>query len=80
MTREEEIKQAAEEYSGKDSFFHYAHIHGFELGAQWADEYPKDNLVEIDEFLKKARIYLINKGMVHNSIELDEFDKAMKRK
>ena len=51
---------------------------GFRAGVCHADAHPAPNLVDIDEFLKKARIYLINKGMVHSSVELDEFDKTMK--
>jgi hypothetical protein len=46
-----------------------------------AEEYALEkaqNLVDKDEFLKKVRIYLINKGKFTNSTECDDFDNAMK--
>ena len=76
MTREEEIIQESRIVFPSNELREYQV--GFELGAKWADEHPKDNLVDIDEFLRKAHIYLINKGLLHNSIECDDFDKAMK--
>lgn len=46
MTREEEIRQAAEEYSGLPKY-----QDPFILGAQWADEHPKDPWISVNERL-----------------------------
>ena len=50
MTREEEIKQAAEEHA-KSSLVGslYYKESSFRQGAEWADEHPRKGLVDIDD-------------------------------
>lgn len=93
MTREELLKEAIRRFrviaedARKISLGNISHstpkqieryaVNSFELLETHICD-KENNLVDVDEFLKKARIYLINKGIVHSSTEFDEFDKTMK--
>ena len=55
MTREEEIKEQSTKYmwnQRKSHFEGYDIEYAFRAGAQWADEHPKDNLVDIGKVYK----------------------------
>ena len=72
MTREEEIKQAADGFglwSAGEAMF--------KLGAEWADEHPKDNLVNIDyacEVIKHLLGgYIIRNFHFGDSYDMDKF-------
>ena len=78
MTRKEEIEQAAEKNTlEKNQGHHYLDwFYGFNNGAQWADEHPKENLVDIDyvcEWLKENT--LLRKTFIDET-----FKQAMKGK
>lgn len=84
MTREEQIRNAADE--------HFAHSwrgsvkDAFVEGAQWADQYLKDNLVDIDKACDTIKHlldgYVIRNFHFGDSYDMDEliddFKKAMK--
>lgn len=48
MTREEEIKQAAQAYYPQGTLYEVAKVSGFIRGAKWADKYPIQ-LEEVDK-------------------------------
>lgn len=66
MTREEQIKQAEIKYSddtlfdGCDYIGQVAKQEAFIAGARWADEHPKSELVNKQEFIAKVKRWLEN--------------------
>lgn len=60
MSRDEEIKKAEIKYSddtlfdGCDYVGQYAKQEAFIAGAKWADEHPKPEIVNKEEFIEKA--------------------------
>lgn len=64
MSRDEEIKKAEIKYSddtlfdGCDYVGQYAKQEAFIAGAKWADEHPKPEMVNRQEFLEKSCEYL----------------------
>ena len=76
MTREEEIKQAAEEYYNEVKYLSDLSafpIAAFKAGAEWADETMIDKAIKF--FQSKSK-----RGMVEENINvfIDEYCKVMK--
>ncbi len=73
MKREEERKQAAENFLDKNKNI-YFYADAFEGGAVWADEHPRKGLVDIDKVCK-----WLEKGgyFVNNTETIEDFRNAM---
>lgn len=77
MKREEQIKQAEIKYSndtlfdGCDYIGQVAKQEAFIAAAKWADEHPKNGVVNKQELIEKAKEWLKNTLYIHTEIEED---------
>jgi hypothetical protein len=86
MTREEIIKEAAADHRdcvccGFDDPIADAQEESFIVGAEWADEHPKDGMVSLDKVEKYLRenimMYYYSKTFDEQEKWFDDFHKVM---
>ena len=76
MTREEQIQDAASDHRDWVCCGFYdpvadAREESFIEGAEWADEHPKEGMVNKQEFIEKAKEWLENTLYIHTEIKND---------
>lgn len=74
MTREEEIRNEAKlkcrDIAGEVDYKFLAAYDGFVMGAEWADEHPKEGLVSIDKAYKWIKENFEN----YVGVDVSEYD------
>ena len=73
MTREEEIKQAAEDAYCKDDGSYGLMVQDFIDGARWADEHPKNPWKSVEECMPDENSAVLVRGEIRDNGHADEF-------
>ena len=73
MARREQVVRAAYDYCKPTSEPQPNGALAFEMGAKWADEHPKDNLVDIDKACDTIK-YLLGGYIIRNFHSGDSYD------
>lgn len=75
MTRKEQIKEAAyQRYCNDSSVTFGLQCNSFKEGAKWADQHPKEGLVDVEkveQWIKECFAFLNDAG--HHNFKVDKF-------
>lgn len=85
MTREEQRIEEAKNRFSDDQIYPISKMYAFVEGVKWADEHPKPEMVNKQEFIEKACEWLLNNAHLYvyattkekRALMFDNFKKAM---